>query len=176
LSAYPGLTLVRLSADHGLSSFDCGDGELDDFLRSDALGYQEQYLANTTLMLVDKDIAGYFSLAADAIRLSADEKDHGEIHARLSHFPALKIARLAVHAESQGRGYGSLAVEYCVGLARHLNDEHRHDGIACRFVTVDAYPDAVDWYRRFGFVENQARRSKKRQTVSLRLDALPIKD
>jgi GNAT superfamily N-acetyltransferase len=159
-----------------VSNFDCGDDELDDFLVSDALKYQEECLANTTLVLSGKTVAAYFSLAADAIRLSDQEKNDGKIDTPFSHFPALKIARLATDAGFQGKRYGSRAVEYCVGLARHLNDEHRHDGIACRFVTVDAYPNAVDWYRRFGFIENQAHRGRKRQTVSLRIDVLPIQD
>jgi GNAT superfamily N-acetyltransferase len=176
LCAADALQLERLSEKFGLSSFDCGDDELDDFLQSDALQYQEDFLANTTLMLVKGEMVGYFSLAADAIRLSADEKNHDAIETPFSSFPALKIARLAVDARHQDRGYGTRAVKYCIGLARHLNDEHRHDGIACRFVTVDAYPQSAAWYmNKFGFIENESGKSR-RETVSLRLDALPIED
>ena len=170
------ISLVRLSSEHDVGSFKCTDEELCAFLVEDALNYQSSYLANTTLVMVDGCIVAYFSLAADAINLDQDEKDAGGITASFASFPALKIARLATDARRERRGYGSHAVKFCVGLARHLNNEHRHDGIGCRFVTVDAYPSAEDWYTGFGFVRNARLMSKKRETVSMRLDAMPYKD
>lgn len=169
------IVLVRLSPEYDISGFDCEDDDLDGFLADDALRYQEGFLANTTLLLCDGQLVTYFALAADSIRLSGGEKDKGGIDTPLNSFPALKLARLATDVRFRRRGHGTAAVEFCVGLARHLNDMHRHDGIGCRFVTVDAYPTAVAWYKSLGFVENETRRSQK-DTVSLRLDVLPVVD
>ncbi|RJQ54081.1 MAG: hypothetical protein C4521_04305 [Actinobacteria bacterium] len=170
------MRLVRLSNDFDVSSFDCGNDELGDFLQDDALGYQDKFLANTTLLLDGPNVVTYFSLVADSIRLSDEEKIVEKIDTSRSSFPAIKLARLATDRRFQKRGYGTQAVEFSIGLARHLNDEHRHDGIGCRFVTVDAYPGSVSWYKRFGFIENETKRDKRRETVSLRLDVLPFKD
>jgi GNAT superfamily N-acetyltransferase len=167
--------LVRLSRDYDLATFDCGDPELNEFVVEDALSYQEQFLANTTLMLCDGVVAAYFSLAADAIQLDLDEKQAAEIDVPFASFPALKICRLATDLRYQGRTCGTQALEFCVGLARHLNDEHRHDGVACRFVTVDAYPKSVEWYLNRDFIRN-GRAGKKRETISLRLDVMPYED
>jgi GNAT superfamily N-acetyltransferase len=170
------VVLVRLSSAYDLASFDCGDQDLNEFLVDDALEYQKLFLANTTLMLAQGRVAAYFSLSSDAIQLSRDEKDVGGIGTPFSSFPALKIARLATDTKFQGLGYGRMALEFCIGLARHFNDEHRHDGVGCRFVTVDAYPSSADWYLAQGFVRNEKVGSKNRETTSLRLDALPFED
>ena len=172
----PEIQLVRLSRDYDLASFDCGDHDLNEFIVDDALTYQKQFLANTTLLLVDGEIRTYFALASDAIRLNPNEKNAYGIATPLNNFPALKIARLATHAKYRGQGFGTMALQFCVGLARHLNDEHRHDGIGCRFITVDAYRSALDWYLARGFIENETANNKKRDNVSLRLDALPYED
>lgn len=171
------IKLVRLTKNLDISNFECGDGELDNFLIEDALEYQSDYFANTTLMVINDNIVNFFSLAADSINLTKNEKNKEGITTSFSSFPALKIARLATDSRFQNFGYGTLAVKYCIGLSRHLNDEHRHDGIGCRYVTVDAYPKSVEWYKtRFGFVENEARARIARDTVSLRLDILPVRD
>lgn len=166
------VTLARLSPDQDLAGFDCGDGELNEFLCDDALGYQASFFANTTVMIQGGRIVGFFSLAADSIRLELGEKEAAGITMKLRQFPALKIARLGVALPSQRDGLGTLALKYCAGLARHLNDEHRHDGVACRFLTVDAYPQSAAWYMARGFIRNGSARSKKRETVSLRLDVM----
>lgn len=167
----PKISLTRLSSNFDLAAFDCGDGELNDFLVDNALGYQGQFLANTTLVLSDAQVVTYFSLASDAIQLTLAERERDGIDTPFSQFPALKIARLATDARFQRRGFGTLALQFSVGLARHLNNEHRHDGVGCRFVTVDAYPQSAAWYRTRGFVNN-GRASKRRETISLRYDAL----
>ena len=172
----PDVQLVRLSEDYDLVSFDCGDSDLNEFLTDDALDYQSKFLANTTLLIVDQQVRAYFSLASDAIQLSAAERDDGGIDVPFRSFPALKIARLATDARYQRSGLGLMALQFSIGLARHLNDEHRHDGIGCRFITVDAYPKSADWYLRRGFVVNERLSSRNRETISLRLDSLPYED
>ena len=121
-------------------------------------------------MMLEDDIVCYFSLAADSIRLKADERKESSVP-DLRDYPALKLARLATSEKFQGRGFGTLALEWTVGLAQHLNDEHRHDGLGCRFVTVDAYAESLGFYKRFGFVEN-VEHQRKKGNISLRYDVL----
>lgn len=165
------LTVARLSGDSDIADFRCDDDDLNDFLQSDALRYQEAFLANTTLLLLDGVVVCYVALAADSLSLTGSEKRNSGIKA-LREYPAMKIARLAADKRYQHKGIGTKALLWCMGLAQHLNDEVRHDGIACRFITVDAYPEAVGFYREFGFVENIGGQGKKGANVSLRYDVL----
>lgn len=152
--------LERLSPKHDVTDFHCTDTDLDDFLVEDALNCQHDFLAATTALLVanSEQLMGYFSLAADAITLNPEEKEAEGITRQFRSFPALKIARLAIDKRFQGQGWGKGAVLFCIGLARRLNDLTRYDGVGCRFLTVDAYPTAVDFYKKFRFVENEERR------------------
>lgn len=79
----PKVTLAGLSHDHSLADFDCGDGELSEFLCVDALAYQASFFANTTLMLEGGRVVGFFS-----------------------QFPALKIARLGQPCRTKGTASG----------------------------------------------------------------------
>ena len=63
-----------LSLESDISSFDCGDGDLNEFLREDALEYQEQNLAQTMLLYYKSKLAGYYTIACDAIFLALEEK------------------------------------------------------------------------------------------------------
>jgi GNAT superfamily N-acetyltransferase len=167
--------LIRLTADYDVSSFDCGDADLCEFLRDDALRYQTKLLASTTLLFAADEVVAYFSLATDALGLAEPQRLRRRIKTSFSQMPALKIARLATDKRHQGNGYGTHALQFCVGLARHLNDVDRHDGVGCRFLTVDAYPGAVDWYAGFGFARPD-KIDKSRHTVNMWLDLMPNED
>jgi GNAT superfamily N-acetyltransferase len=165
---------VRLVADADvplLATFTCGEPDLDDFLRSDALRLQSHRVVRTYLAFHENVMVGYMALLTDAVVLETKERkrlalgshDHPIV-------PALKIARLAV-AESvrtTHAGVGTALVE--VALAMALDVAQR---VGCRLLTVDAYPGAVAFYERLGFVPNRAKPYQGRQHPSMRLDVFP---
>jgi hypothetical protein len=53
----------KLTEGHDLSSFSCGDTDLDDFIKNDALQYQNDLMAVTYLGLWQGKVVCYFSLA-----------------------------------------------------------------------------------------------------------------
>jgi len=61
--------------------------------------------------------------------------------------PVLRIARLAVDDAFQGRGVGRQLLRFALGLALQMRAAY-----GCIGVVVDAKPDAVPFYGRFGFV------------------------
>jgi hypothetical protein len=65
----------------------------------------------------------------------------------------------------QRLGLGKLVMEIIKGFAIDINQK----GLGVRFITVDAYPDKVDFYKSRGFVLN-AVKSGKSPTVSMRRD------
>ena len=70
---------VRLAKYHDLSNFDCGDKDINDFIRDDAITYQENNLATTTIFIYNEDIIGFCSIAADSLKLKVPEKIQHEV-------------------------------------------------------------------------------------------------
>ena len=69
--------------------------------------------------------------------------------------PALKLGKLAINKslseKAQRRGYGSFILDIVNTYAYEMLD----NGVACRFVTVDAdieyYEDTPEFYKKNGF-------------------------
>ena len=57
----------NLTEEHDLSEFDCGDEDLNDFLKTDALKQQEARLNVTKLIMCEDEIIGYVSLLTDTL-------------------------------------------------------------------------------------------------------------
>ena len=148
--------------------FSCGDDDLDDFLRSDAIRLQEQNVVRTFSAAYDGNLVGYIALLVDAVELKFSERKKLALHFR-DHpiVPALKIARLGV---SQGfrarhRGVGEALMYYAYSSALDLADR-----VGCRLLTLDAYPESIAFYERLGFVRNQAKAYEGKAHPSMRLD------
>ena len=61
-------------------------------------------------------------------------------------YPALKICRLATDKKYHGEGIGAMLVNTIIGSYRNDNKA------GCRFITVDAYADALPFYFKQGFM------------------------
>ncbi|MCD8296337.1 MAG: GNAT family N-acetyltransferase [Prevotella sp.] len=148
------LKFVPLSADMEIKPFSCTDDDLNDFLFDDARNYLKELLATTYLFenpFNDSTVA-YFSLLND--RLSSDPDGRTEwnrlnraIHnsKRRKQYPAVKIGRLAVSQEYTGMGIGKAILHIIKFIATHKCP------MGCRFLTVDAYQDAVGFYKNAKF-------------------------
>ncbi|MFH0876060.1 MAG: GNAT family N-acetyltransferase [archaeon] len=162
------ISIVKLSKIHDLSKFDCADNDLNDFLKNDALTYQEKKLVTTTLLVYQEKVIGFFSMCSDSIRLQEEEKENCDIHKPLREYPAVKFARLAVDKEFQSKNLGKLIIKLVIGLVINEFSER----VACRFITVDSYSNKVSFYQLFSFIENTDRHYKKDNYVSMRFDLL----
>ena len=54
-----------LNENHELNDFDCGDEDLNDFLKNDAINQQKEKLNITKLILCEDKLIGYTSLLTD---------------------------------------------------------------------------------------------------------------
>jgi ribosomal protein S18 acetylase RimI-like enzyme len=114
------------------------------------------------------------SLIADAIKLSATEKELHNLDYPFKTVPAMKIAKLAVSAPFQEkyRGIGSLMVEMAIEIAGACNEQY----FACRFITVDAdiehNESVLNFYLKNGVIPNEETKNKRRKTISMRRDIL----
>lgn len=151
------------------SVFDCGDEDLNDFLRTDAARLEDLGVARTHLAWRVDQLVGYVTLIADSVELQTRERKK----LRLLHHdhpvvPAVKVARLAVATGHRNtfHGTGTLLMAFAYSQAILVSAQ-----IGCRLLTVDAYPKAVSFYERLGFTRNKSQRSDDLQaSVSMRLD------
>ena len=151
------LLLRRLGEDDIITEFDCGDEDLNDFIFGDAMLYFKVRLA-TSYVLENKntkDTIGYFSLAHDRISLtdfpsnSAYNRFRKQFFAQgkmFKSYPALKICRLATDKKFRGEGIGTMMVNMIIASYKSDNKA------GCRFITVDAYADALPFYYKQGFL------------------------
>lgn len=167
------ILLAKLSEKDDLASFDCGDEDINLFLKEDALIQQQIFLNSSILLFYEDYLAGYCSVMADSIKLNLTEKEEEELQVHFSEFPAVKIGRLGVDVNYTSRGFGELLIDLVVTMAEELNNDNGRDpSLGVRFVTLDAMPNRVDYYLKRGFVLNMDSKyqSKKRRTVSMRRD------
>ena len=147
------MDLIQLTSDYEMKPFDCGDTQLNGFLLNDARLFHEKKLATTYLICDKEKIIGYFSLFNDKISKQEVSKAVWRRIKKLfphsKHFgsyPAVKIGRLAVSSSYRGKEFGS---EIMFVIKHLLKREPGHSSF--RFLTVDAYLDAIPFYERNGF-------------------------
>lgn len=150
--------IVRLPSAKSVRQFDCGDKDLNDFILNRAPEFQKHRLS-VSYACVDADDAStvyaYCSLANDKVAVT-DFKDKTEFNRfrkkqgfpnekRLKSYPAVKLCRLGVDERAKGHQIGTTVLDYIKSMFFFENKA------GCRFLTVDAYLNAVPFYVKNGF-------------------------
>lgn len=126
--------------------FSCGDIDLDRFFQLYAGQNQFRHHIGTTYVAVDAErIVGFVTVTAAEIEVQTLP---GEARRRLPGYPlpVLRLARLAVDRQAQGRGIGLALLKSVFDLARKMAADY-----GCLGVVVDAKPDAIPFYSLYGF-------------------------
>jgi predicted N-acetyltransferase YhbS len=138
---------VPIDASHDLSSFSCGVGALDDWLKATALR-AEGNSARTYVVCAGNAVVGYYCLATASVARAAAP---GKIRRNAPDpVPAMIVGRLAVTQEHKGQGIGS-------GMLRDAFQRtlQAAEIVGCRAILVHALDQAVaDFYAAHGFVEH----------------------
>jgi hypothetical protein len=97
----------RLSAEDERPSFDCGEEDLNEFFAVDSIRSGRELLSVTYVVVDKNDVVAFFSLSNDSIRKDSLEKSIWKkltafipFQKRYSTLPAVKIGRLATHANT----------------------------------------------------------------------------
>jgi len=145
--------ITRLTAETEIKSFDCGDNDLNDFLRNDAKNYLTSLFAVTYLIQQETETVAYFTLSNDSVtRYDIDKSEWNKLNRNVANnkrkkrYPAVKLGRLAVDKKLVQMGFGKLILYY---IRETYANELQPAG--CRFITVDAYTTATDFYQKNGF-------------------------
>ena len=145
---------VQLTKDTPLLPFVSEDEDLNNFLTEDAKNYSVDLMA-VTYLFIDKEkqqIAAYFSLLNDKMAYDPKERSIWNRINRLipnpkrrRSYPSAKIGRLAVGKEYAHGGLGSQIIEFIEAFLV------KNPKLGCRFLTVDAYANVTDFYRKNDF-------------------------
>jgi hypothetical protein len=147
-----------LKPSYSVGKFSCGDADLDDFILHRAAAFQK-HLLSVSYACVDASSPGkvlaYCSLANDKVSIT-DFKDKAEFNRfrkrrgfpnekRLKSYPAVKLCRLGVDVSAKKHRIGTTILNYIKSMFVIDNKT------GCRFLTVDAYLNAVPFYEKNGF-------------------------
>lgn len=140
------ISVRKLRPDDERSAFESGDPDLDRFFKRYAGQNQfKHYIGTTYVADDDGTIVGFATVSAAQIEIrDLPPAKHG----RLPQYPlpVLRLARLAVDQKAQGRGVGLMLLKAVFILARTMASD-----FGCVGVVVDAKPQAITFYQRFGF-------------------------
>lgn len=143
----PDYRVRRLGDDVRIESFDCGDADLYDFILNESFLYKDELLAVSYIMENESGKAiAYFSLANDKVSLAEFDnktefnrfrKQRFINEKRLKSYPAVKICRFGVDVSVRNLHIGSKLINFIKWYFVTNNKT------GCRFVTVDAYINAI---------------------------------
>ncbi len=152
-------SFVKLTDEHAIKSFDCGDSEIEtdlkNFLFQNAKPYLAEKMGVTYLIENEQATISYCTILNDKISMSVDEKKiwnrinrniRNEKHRKS--YPAIKIGCLATNTNYKNQGYASAILDF---ILKYLLSDEQFSG--CRFLTVDAYntPAILKFYTDYGF-------------------------
>jgi GNAT superfamily N-acetyltransferase len=149
MSSEPRVTAPEhIEAHHDSTAFDCGEPELNDWLRLQALENEASGASRTYVICAEGRVVGYYALATGAVARAAAT---GKVRRQMPDpIPVMIIGRLAVDSLHQGHGLG-------YGLLRdallRILQVAAQAGI--RAVLLHAMTaEAKTFYRRAGFQES----------------------
>lgn len=140
----------NLNEKHDLSDFDCGDKDLNDFLKNDALAQQNARLNVTKLIMCDGNIIGFTSILTDGImikkirneKVKLEIKEKLNINSNKKSISAVKIGRLAIDKKYARKGLGSHILN---NILKNLKDISEKE-VGFRFIIVEGYAKAFNFY------------------------------
>ena len=146
-----------MSKDEYISDFNCGDEDLNDFILNESQLYTKARLAvSYVIQKVDnKQVVGFFSLANDRVSISDFEsktefnkfrKKRFVNEKRIKSYPAVKICRLAIDESAKGMSLGTFILDF---IKTYFVVDNK---TGCRFITVDAYSNAIPFYLKNQFL------------------------
>jgi len=138
----------KLSPDHDLSQFACGEPNLDDWLRRRALQNEESGASRTYVLCLEKRIVGYYALAVGAV---AHIEAPGRVRRNMPDpVPVMVIGRLAVDQTVQGQALGPALLRDAI-----LRTLQAAEIAGIRAILVHAISErAKRFYEKWGFVSS----------------------
>lgn len=140
------LQIRPLTSSDDRSTFDCGNGSLNDWLRKTARQHQDKDLSRTYVAILASDpkrVAGYYALSATLVQ--TEGMPGGKLPREVS---AVLLGRLAIDQRDKGQGLGEYLLMHALEAAMRTAEI-----IGVRCVVVDAIDaQAARFYQKYGFL------------------------
>jgi predicted GNAT family N-acyltransferase len=165
------LRVERFKETVRVRDFDCGNKELNDFLNTEEVAnYEAEKFGKTHLVYwqTEGSLLGYFTISNESLRTEYFHSVKSftlPSEIRLKTVPGILIGRLATDLRFQRRGVGSSILRYIAGLALA-------SPAAARCLFLEAYPESVEFYKRFDFVVVEHQKLKHRRNRIMVFDLL----
>jgi predicted N-acetyltransferase YhbS len=159
----------KLNPVHDLSQFQCGEPELDDWLKRRALHNEASGASRSYVVCIGRQVVGYYALSAGA---AAHRDAPGRVKRNMPNpVPVMVIGRLALDIKIQGRGIGTALLKDAV-----LRTVKAAEIAGIRAILVHAISEgAKRFYERLGFIESPTNPMTMMITVQAAADTLAKK-
>jgi len=141
------MLLQQLTDAHARQAFDCGEPELNDWLRRFARQHKEKRLSSTFVMVDHEnssEILGFYAISLTEL-VNTDLPP--ALQKRLPQkVPAFRLGRLATALAHQGKSIGETLLFDAIDRVTRLSVE-----IGGTMLVVNAKAAAVSFYERYGF-------------------------
>ena len=133
------------------AQFQSGDPDLDRFFQKFAGQNQFRHYVGVTYVAVEeRRVVGFATVAPGHVEIDGLPSAARRKLPRYP-LPVLRLARLAVDRSARGEGLGAQLLRFVLDLALRMANDY-----GCVGVIVDAKPDAVDFYEKYGFIPVEA--------------------
>lgn len=142
------MQILPLTGSHDRAGFACGQPVLDDWLKQVARQHQDKGLSKTFVAALEsrpERICAYYALAVTEVDTRHLPESRRKRLPRLA--PGVRLGRLAVDRDYQGRGLGELMLFDTIDRTRRIR---QHAGLFGLFVDAIDLPAAA-FYARYGF-------------------------
>jgi len=139
---------THIEEHHDLDAFDCGQPELNDWLRRQALKNEASGASRTYVTCAGAQVVAYYALATGAVaRATATGKVRRQMPDPI---PVMIIGRLAVDTQHQGRGIGHGLLRDALLRTLQVAKQAGIGAVLLQAMT----PEAKRFYQRAGFQES----------------------
>lgn len=141
------MRVLPLNDRHDRKSFDCGDVDLNGWLKQTAKQHKEKGVSSTFVSVFDEtsvEILGFYAVSlAELTNANLPAQYAKRLPARV---PVFRLGRLATALGHQGKGIGEFMLFDAIDRATRIAGEVGGVGLV-----VNAKHAAVNFYQRYGF-------------------------
>jgi predicted N-acetyltransferase YhbS len=128
-----------------LSSFECTNKEINDFIHNEAKQFQNERLGVSYIFSYQGNPVGFVTLSmADLRKKKMSSEDRLVIGKE--NYPALQISQLAVCEKLERNKIGTELCHFSLGKAYEFSEK-----VGCRFLVLNAKRDVIGFYEKYGF-------------------------
>lgn len=139
-------TLTSFETAFIFKGFDCGDENLNKYIKTHAYQNDKNHLSKTFVCFDNNVPVGFVTLCNSQVDFEEMPASYKKKHPRYP-VPAIKIARLAVEKSLQGRGYGKDIITFAFKKAIQVSLN-----VGVKAIIVDAKESAKNFYIKYGFI------------------------